>query len=67
MAQESPAVSVGSDHQQPFLPFLLVLDEADGVVPGVLDAGVLGARAFARIRGSPLAKAARMASVLSSR
>jgi len=37
---QQPSVTVGSDHEQPFLPGVLVFDEPDGVLPGVLDVGV---------------------------
>jgi len=37
---KQPALSVGSDHEEPFLSGVLVLDEPDGVAPRVVDEGV---------------------------
>ena len=37
---QQPTLSVGTDHEQPFLPGVCVLDEPDGVALRVLDVGV---------------------------
>lgn len=37
---QKSTMSVGADHEQPLLPVVLVLDEADRVEPCMLDFGV---------------------------